>query len=150
MSDLRTRPFLTIEASVSPPVIVGESGAGLRRYIPITGGVFRGDHAGKVLPGADWQSVLADGTIELSAHYALETDAGDRIEVVSQGVRAGPPDVLEKLGRGEAVDPALYYFRTSMRFKTGAPALKRLNNTLAVAVAEREANLVRLFVHEVL
>ena len=69
--------------------------------------------------------------------------------MISNGVRSGPPEVMERLGRGEGVDPSLYYFRTSMRFRTGAPELARLNTVLAIAVAERRANVVVLTVHEV-
>ena len=148
--NLASRPLMTIEARVTAPIIVGDPGGGVRRFVPITGGSFSGDYKGKVLPGADWQTVLPDGTIDLSAHYALETDQGERVEVVSNGLRAAPPEIMERLGRGELVDPALYYFRTSIRFKTGAERLKRLNTILAIAVAAREAGLVRLFVHEVL
>ena len=147
---LTTRALITIEAHVEAPIAMGDPGGGVRRFVPITGGKFSGAYAGKVLPGADWQTVLPGGTIDLSAHYALETDAGDRVEVVSQGIRAAPREILERLARGEDVEPALYYFRTSMRFKTGAPALQRLNTILAVAVAARQARLVRLDVYEIL
>ena len=37
--------------------------------------------------GVDWQSVRPDGTLEIDAHYTLETDAGELIEVRSQGLR---------------------------------------------------------------
>jgi hypothetical protein len=147
---LASRPLFTIEAQVAAPIAVGDPGGGVRRFVPITGGTFSGAYAGKVLPGADWQTVLPDGTIELRAHYALETEAGARIEVISEGVRAAPPEILERLARGENVDPALYYFRTAMRFRTGAAALARLNTILAVAIAARQASLVRLDVHEIL
>jgi hypothetical protein len=147
---LETRPLFQIEADVGPPLDMGDPGGGTRRSIPITGGRFTGVASGRVLPGADWQTILPDGTIELSAHYALETDAGERIEVTSIGVRAGPPEVLERLARGESVDPADYYFRTAMRFRTGAEALKRLNTLLAVSTARRGAGRVELTVHEIL
>jgi hypothetical protein len=146
---LATRPLLVIEAEVTAPVAVGDPGGGVRRFVPITGGRVSGAVQGRVLPGADWQTVLADGTIELEAHYALETETGARLEVISRGVRSGPPEVMQRLGRGEAVDPALYYFRTAMRFRTGAPELARLNTVLAVAVAERRASVVVLTVYEV-
>jgi hypothetical protein len=147
---LSTRLLLKIEAEVTAPVSVGDPGGGVRRYIPITGGRVTGEVEGKVLPGVDWQTVLADGTIELKAHYALEAEDGSRIEITSDGVRAGPPEVLERIGRGETVDPSLYYFRTLMRFRTGAERFDRLNTILAIAVAERQAGLVKLSVYEVL
>jgi hypothetical protein len=58
--------------------------------------------------------------------------------------------VLAALARGEAVDPATYFFRTVMRFETGAPALEWLNRTIAVATAERKARQVVLDAYRVL
>lgn len=147
---LATRPFLVIEAEVGPPVTYGDAGEGVRRCIPITGGRVSGDLTGEVLPGADWQSVLPDGTIELSAHYGLKTADGLRVEVTSTGLRAAPPEVMARLAAGEVVDRDLYYFRTVMRFRTGAEALKRLNTVMAISVGERMATGVRLEVFEVL
>ncbi|MEW5686264.1 MAG: DUF3237 domain-containing protein [Pseudomonadota bacterium] len=144
-------PFLILEVTVGPPVTLGDSGMGVRRLIPITGGTFAGELSGKVLGGgADWQYVLPDGTIELSAHYALETDDGVRIEVNSDGLRSGPPEVLEALARGEARDASEYYFRTAMRFHTGHERLRSLNHILAVARGARAPGGVRLEVYRVL
>ena len=147
---MKWRLLMTIEADVAGPVSAGDPGGGERRYIPITGGHFEGDIAGKVLPGGDWQTVLADGTIELSAHYILETEDGGRLEVISDGVRSGPPEVLERLARGDTVDPALYYFRTAMRFRTGASALARFNRVLAVGLGERGPGRVLITAYEIL
>jgi hypothetical protein len=58
--------------------------------------------------------------------------------------------VLEQLARGDKVDPALYYFRTVMRFETADPAADWLNRILALARGERAARNVRLEVYEVL
>jgi hypothetical protein len=69
--------------------------------------------------------------------------------VHSCGLRAGPAEVLAQLAKGEAVDPALYYFRTAMRFSTATPALERLNRILAISRGERLAGAVRLTVYEV-
>lgn len=69
--------------------------------------------------------------------------------VTSEGLRHGPPDIIEKLARGENVDPAHYYFRTVMRFETADPAVAWLNRILALARGQREARAVRLDVYEV-
>ncbi len=145
-----TRPLLSLSVDVAAPVEVGPIPEGLRRYIPIVGGTFAGDVSGRILPGADWQTILSDGTIELAAHYALETDLGERIEVISTGLRAGPPDVLARLNKGEAVDPALYYFRTFIRLRTASERLRRLNMLLAYSKGERRASTVHLQVFEIL
>jgi hypothetical protein len=148
--NLASKPLFIIEVDVATPVSVGDPGDGVRRYVPLIGGRPTGAITGKVLPGADWQTLRLDGAIDIAAHYALETESGDRIEVMSNGVRTAPPDIAEKLAHGEAVDPALYYFRTAMRFRTGAKDLERLNHVLAIALGERHATMVRLHVHEIL
>jgi hypothetical protein len=58
--------------------------------------------------------------------------------------------VLAALANGEEVDPARYFFRTLLRFETGAPELAWLNRTLAVARAERKAGKVLLEAYELL
>ncbi len=45
----------------------------------------------------------------------------------SFGLRHGPPDVIAAIGRGETVDPATYYFRTTPRFETAHPSYAFLN-----------------------
>ena len=62
--------------------------------------------------------------------------------------REGTVAIL-KLARGENVDPALYYFRTVMRFETAEPSLAWLNSILALARGKREPRAVRLDVYEV-
>jgi hypothetical protein len=51
---------------------------------------------------------------------------------------------MARLARGEEVDPESYFFRTVMRFETGAGELAWLNKTIAVATAERKARRVEL------
>ena len=51
---------------------------------------------------------------------------------------------MQRLAAGEAVDPGAYFFRTTVRFTTGAPAWLHLNKTMAIAVGAREAGRVRL------
>jgi len=99
--------------------------------------------------GADWQCIWPDGMIEIEARYALEFSQG-LVEVRSQGLRSGPPAVLERLASGEAVPGNEYYFRTAMRFFTASAALGHLNAMLALAVGERQASRVRLTVYPVL
>jgi len=94
--------------------------------------------------------VRPDGVADLTARYTIETDQGARILVASDGLRHGPPEIIDRLARGEPVDPALYYFRTAMRFETADPAVDWLNRIIALARGAREARAVRLEVYEVL
>jgi len=82
------------------------------RIVPIIGGDVRGDHInGKVCAfGADFQIIRPNELIELEAKYAFETDDGAVIYVENRGIRFGPVELLQRLKRGEAVDPALIYF----------------------------------------
>lgn len=130
----------TITAKVAPLVTLGATPSGERRYVPIVGGTVQGPELhGEVLAGGiDWQLARQDGTLEIAAQYVLKTADGALIEVQSTGYRHGPPEVMARMARGEAVGPEEYYFRTAMRFCTASPAWARLNSTLAVAKARRE------------
>ena len=148
---LSTAPIFTIQAELDAMLTLGSTPYGERRLVGITGGTVTGPKlTGRILPGgADWQIVRGDGAADIQARYVIETDSGAHIMVDSKGLRHGPPQVLEKLARGENVDPALYYFRTAMRFETADPAFDWLNRILAVARGQRQARSVRLDVYEV-
>lgn len=149
MRPIELRELLAIEVAVRPPVDLG----GGRRFIPFDGGTFTGRDGlvGTVAEGGvDWQVARDDGVLEIDAHYALLTNAGEAIEVRSTGIRRAEPAVLERLTRGDAVDPDEYYFRTHIRLSTAAPGLARLNGLLGISTGRRELNRVFIDVHEVL
>lgn len=50
--------------------------------------------------------------------------------------------MLERIARGEPVDPAEYYFRVSIQYETSAPEYEWLNWVVAVASAVRLADQV--------
>ncbi len=137
--------LFTLSAEVGEIVSLGAAPLGERRVVQITGGSFEGPQMrGTVLGGADWQIVRTDGAIELDARYAIKEYRGGIVQVVSQGMRHGPPEVLAQLSRGEDVPADRYFFRTIMRFETGASELAQLNKTIAVATAARRARRVEL------
>jgi hypothetical protein len=107
--------------------------------IPIAGGEVTGPRIrGKVLPGgADFQIMRADGVTDLHARYVIEIESGQLIYVENTGVRCGPPELMEKLRRGEAVDPALIYFRSTPRFETAAPGYEWLMRNLFICAGAR-------------
>ncbi|MCX7892602.1 MAG: DUF3237 domain-containing protein [Burkholderiales bacterium] len=149
---MNTRPLFELRADLAEPLDFGQTPAGHRRVINIVGGEFGGERLrGRVLPGgADWQIIRPDGVAVLDARYTLATDDGALVQVTSQGLRRGPPEVMARLARGEDVDPAEYYFRTAMRFETGSRALAFLNTILAIAFGRRAARAVHLRVEELL
>lgn len=143
--------LMRLVVDVGEVVSMGVTPVGERRVVAIHGGTFEGPRLrGAVLGGgADWQLARADGVLDIDARYALRDQHGGLVEVASQGYRHGPPDVLAALARGEDVDPACYFFRTVLRFATGAVHLAWMNRTIAVAAAERRARQVILHAHEV-
>ena len=104
------------------------------------------------MPGssADWLLLRGDGVLELDFRATLRTDEGGLIAMKSFGLRHGPPEVLAALGRGETVDPASYYFRTTPRFVTSHPRYAFLNRVIAVATGDRRAEGPVYTIHEVL
>ncbi len=131
--------FADLSVLVDTPQEVGRTVHGLRRLIPIAGGEAVGDGwRARVLPGgADFQLIVNDRLAELDARYVMETDAGDLIFVQNHAVRSGAPDVMARLLRGEAVDPAQIYFRCSPRFETASPALGWISERLFVGTGAR-------------
>ena len=148
---MQLEPLLKAEIALAPPQELGEAPLGRRRIIPIAGGSFSGARLrGRVLPGgADWQVVRADGVADLDARYTLETEDGALIYVRNRGYRHGPAHVMRRLAAGEAVDPALYYMRTTPRFETGDVRYAWLNRIICVATASRLPDAVHLQVFEV-
>jgi len=117
--------FADLAVQVAAALEVGAVGAGVRRVIPIVGGTVRGrDWQGRVLAGgADFQLIVSPRAARLEARYVIETDAGDRIYVKNDAVRAASEPVMARLVRGEIVDPRDVYFRCAPSFETASPAL---------------------------
>jgi hypothetical protein len=149
---LQTRYVFTITAHIGSVTSAGDIGTGVRRIIPITGGEVKGkDVNGKVCAfGADFQIIRPNELIELEAKYAIETDDGAVIYVENRGIRFGPLELVQRLNRGEPVDPKLIYFRTVPKFETGAEKYRWLMESLFIGSAARHPDRVVIDVHQVL
>ena len=150
---MNTRLLMILRVTVAPPQSIGAVPHGTRRTAPLIGGEFEGPRLrGTVLPGgsADWLLLRADGVLEMDLRATLRTDDGALISMRSFGLRHGPPEVMAAMARGEAVDPATYYFRTTPRFETSHPAYTFLNHLVAVASGDRRPEGPIYTVHEVL
>jgi hypothetical protein len=141
-----------MQAEVGEPLDFGVTQNGHRRVIPITGGRVEGARLnGRILPGgADWQILRAGGTAELDARYTIQTDQGALIYVANRGMRHGPPEVLERLNRGEPVEPGSYYFRSVATFETSAEECVWLTRAIILGTGERYPDKVVLRFWEVL
>jgi hypothetical protein len=135
---MNSRPLMTVRITAAPPQQLGTVPHGIRSIVPVTGGDFDGPRLrGQILPGGgDWLLLRSDGVLELDLRITLETDDHALIYMTFQGLRHGPPDAIAALGRGEAVDPASYYFRTVPRFETSTEKYAFLNRIITVGVGE--------------
>ncbi len=78
-----------------------------------------------------------DGALTLDVRLVLRADDGALIALRYQALRHGPGDVLARIDRGEAIDPATYYFRSIAQFETAAPQYDWLNRIFAVGIGHR-------------
>lgn len=144
-------PVCDLVVELSPPHEMGAGLSGTRRIIPIVGGTATGARInGRILNvGADWQTVQADGVAQLDARYAIETDDGAVIEVVSQGIRHASAEVVARIVAGEVVPPSEYYMRTAIRLDSGNPDYAWVARSIYVADGGKVGNTVRLAVWRV-
>lgn len=127
--------LMSFRVAVGPPSTAIEGIPG-RRFVPILGGVITGRHRGRILEGGgDWQTVRADGTIDLEAQYIIEMDGHGLVEVSASGLRCATTDGV--------------YFRTEMRFSTEAPGLASMRSRIFLSTGHREAATVALDIFEV-
>jgi len=136
---------------MSRPIEMGESGAGTRRIIPIAGGSVSGARInGHILSvGADWQTVHGDGVAQLDARYAIETNDGAVIEVISLGMRHMAPEVAARVAGGEDVPFTDYYMRSAIRLETGHADYLWVNRSLFIATGGKQGSTVKLAIYRV-
>jgi len=149
---LKTEFVFKAEVLVDKIMDLGATQHGNRRIIPITGGTFEGPSIkGMIVPGgADWQIIRSDSVAELEARYALRTDDDALIYIVNKGYRHGPPEVMQRLAKGEQVDPKEYYFRATPTFETSSAKYDWLTKNIFVATGERKQNSVILDFYKIL
>ena len=77
-----------LEATLAPPLNIGELPSGVREVIPITGGSVSGPRlVGRIIPGgADWCLTRKDGISEVWARYTIELEGGTLVSVLNTGV----------------------------------------------------------------
>ena len=142
LKSVRTQPLFVMHLDVRPLQIIGATPGAYRRIGVVPSGVFEGDRlSGEVLEGgSDWQSVHTDGATALDVRLVLKTKDGALIGMTYRGVRHGSSDVVARIDRGEAVDPASYYFRISPFFETAAANYTWLNHVVAIGIGHRRSD----------
>jgi|SRR5215468_113046 len=140
-----------IDVDVGPIRDLGPTPLGRRRVVAIHGGRAHGPRLEAIVVpgGADWQCVRSDGVVALEARYTIRTSEGTEIAVINRGLRRAPAAVMERLSRGEPVDPHNVYFRTVPVFEAPAGSYDWLNQSVFIATAERLPDKVHLSIFEV-
>jgi len=136
---VRTKPLFVMRLDVRKLLIVGATPGAYRRIGVVHGGSFEGERlSGEVLDGgSDWQTVRKDGTTTLNVRLVLKTKDDALICMTYQGVRHGPPDVVERIEKGEVVDPTSYYFRINPLFETPTAKYDWINRVVGVGIGHR-------------
>ena len=118
---------MQLNVTLGEAYMVGETPAGKRHVIPITGGTFEGPLLrGTIINGgADYQLISADGKrTTLEAIYSIKTDDGVNIHVRNQGIIYSGKDASGKDS---------FYFKAAPKFE--APQESKynwLNNAIYV------------------
>ena len=150
---IQTRHIFTIKLSVPSIIDLGQTPMGGRKIAQVSGGEFTGDRikgTAVQAPGGDWLLMRSDQVLTLDVRLTLLTDDGEYIYMSYRGLRHGPKEVMDKLNKGEAVDPALYYFRMTPIFETSSNQYAWLNRIIGVGTGRRESTGPVYEVYEVL
>ena len=129
-----------LAVTIAAPVEVGQTPAGLRRMIPITGGTVTGARVnGKVLAGgADFQLILGGGTqAHLDARYVIELGDGSRVFVQNTALRVASLENSQRIMNGQPVNPDEVYFRCQPKLEATTPQWAWLSESQFIGVGRR-------------
>jgi hypothetical protein len=139
MPEIKTEFLFTIAFEVQV-FDLSDTPYGGRRIARLGTGSFEGPKLkGTVLPGGGgWSLMRRDDVLEIGGHgLALETDDKQHIYMTWKGFRHGPKEVMDRLNRGETVDPGTYYFRTTPYFETSSEKYGWMNRICSIATGSR-------------
>src|SRR5713101_7918169 len=135
----RTRPLFVMQLNVRK-LQVGATPGARRRVGVVSGGSFDGERmSGEVLDGGnDWQTLRSDGSLTLDVRLVLNTKDHALVAMTYRGIHHGPSGVVQRIERGEVVDPASYYFRINPLFETAAAKYDWLNRVVGIGIGHRQ------------
>jgi hypothetical protein len=136
----RLEHLCDLAVTIAAPVEVGNTAAGLRRMIPITGGTVTGARVnGKVLAGgADFQLILNGGTqAHLDARYVIELDDGSRVFVQNTALRVASLENSQRIMSGKPVNPDEVYFRCQPKLEATASQWAWLSESQFIGTGRR-------------
>jgi hypothetical protein len=137
VGEIETTHLFDMVVDLDPPLNIGNGPVGQRILFGAAGGTFDGPKLrGDVLPGGgDWTLFRPDGSMTLDVRLTLRTHDSALVYMTYGGRWTIPPELRDDLAdpaRKHRVDPALYYFRTTPLFETGAQQYAWLNDIVCV------------------
>lgn len=94
--------------------------------------------------GVDHQLIRPDGVCEVNIAYGFQLDDGRTLYIHGQGIRTVPPDLVETVKSGGAVDPKQFYYVTSPRFEVYDESLRWMTQKIFVCDGTRLPDAVLL------
>ena len=85
-------------------------------------------------------AIQGDGSTTLDVRLVLKTRDDALITMTYRGLRHGPRSVIERIEKGEVVDPDSYYFRINPMFETASGNYDWINRVLAIGGGHRFAD----------
>ena len=152
-TQLSSRFLCSMRIKVSDSYIMNDVPTGKRRRIDIfDGGEVHGPLLnGTILPGgSDLLLTRNDSSLTPDVRLLVKTDDDSLILVTYKGVRHGSPEVMDRIARGENVDPSEYYLRNAPFFETNSTKYDWLNKVVSIGIGRREADSAVYDVHEIL
>ena len=150
---LNSRYLCTMRIRVSDSYIMNDVPTGERRRVDIfNGGEVEGPLLrGIILPGgSDTLLTRNDSSLTPSVRLVIKTDDESLILVRYEGVRHGPPEIMERIANGMNVEPSEYYLRNAPFFETSSGKYDWLNRIVSVGIGRRETDSAVYDVHEIL
>lgn len=138
MPTLQSEYLFTVRMAVDELHDFGETPFGTRHVDMLGEGSFEGPKLkGKVLGGMDQKIFRPDGAMTPNVRLVLNTDDDALIYMQYTGLRYGSEEVMDRIAKGETVDPSEYYLRNTPYFETSAPQYDWLNRIVSVGVGRR-------------
>ena len=151
MPELKSTYIGELRIEVTGSYMLGASPLGQRRLDRLERGHFKGPKIqAEIVAGMDLLLGGADGAMRPDVRLVLKLDDGETLLIVYRGVRHGPPEVMQRIAKGEQVPPHEYYLRTGLVFETASRKYDWMNRIVAVGVGRREPGAAVYNVFEIL
>jgi hypothetical protein len=151
MPELQSEFLLTIRITVDELHDFGGTPYGTRHIDMLGEGSFEGPKLrGTVIGGMDQKIFRSDGAMNPNVRLVLKAEDDALIYMHYTGIRHGSKEVMERIAKGEAVDPNEYYLRNTPYFETSASQYDWLNLIVSVGVGRRMPDNVAYDVFQIL